>query len=164
MSHSYVLIPKNLTITENAYVISEHSILIDVDNQVLNRLWQECCALAFLLIYDICALPTVFLYVGICWGYWYDHQPNVSLRYLQLDGYCYLSWELVSPSLAEILKNVISMFIYCSTTYSEYNKYILQSGYNTSTIDNQKNRYQFHFIHNLFFPLIKARDSLLSYY
>ena len=52
---------------------AEHIIFVYVDNQVINRLWQECRALAFLLIYDVCDLPTVFLYVWICWGYWYDH-------------------------------------------------------------------------------------------
>ena len=40
---------------------AEHSNYIDVGNQVINRLWQECCALDFLLIYDVGALPTVFL-------------------------------------------------------------------------------------------------------
>ena len=40
---------------------AEHSNYIDVGNQVINRLWQESCALAFLLIYDVGALPTVFL-------------------------------------------------------------------------------------------------------
>ena len=54
-------------------LFAEHSIFIDVDNQAINRLWQECRALSFLLIYYVCALPTVFLYVWICWGYWYDH-------------------------------------------------------------------------------------------
>ena len=52
---------------------AEHRIFIDVYNQVINKLWQECRDLDFLLIYDVCALPTVFIYVGICWGYWYDH-------------------------------------------------------------------------------------------
>ena len=41
--------------------VAEHSNYIDVGNQMINRLWQECCALAFLLIYDVGALPTVFL-------------------------------------------------------------------------------------------------------
>ena len=40
---------------------AEHSNYIDVGNQVIIRLWQECFALAFLLIYDVGALPTVFL-------------------------------------------------------------------------------------------------------
>ena len=47
--------------TLSVYDIAEHSNYIDVGNQVINRLWQECFALAFLLIYDVCALPTVFL-------------------------------------------------------------------------------------------------------
>ena len=46
---------------KNENTAAEHSNYIDVGNQVINRLWQECCALAFLLIYDVGALPTVFL-------------------------------------------------------------------------------------------------------
>ena len=84
---------------QNLLITTEYNIFIDVDNQVINILWQECRALAFLLVYDVCALPTVSLYVEICWGYWYDHYPKVSPRYLQFDGYCYLDWELVSPGL-----------------------------------------------------------------
>ena len=45
----------------NLLITADHSNNIDVGNQVINRLWQECCALAFLLIYDVVALPTVFL-------------------------------------------------------------------------------------------------------
>ena len=34
---------------------------------MINRLWQEFHALAFLLTYDVCAMPTVFLYAEIRW-------------------------------------------------------------------------------------------------
>ena len=61
------------TTSKKVNVDTDHSIFIDVDNQVINILWRECRALAFLLVYDVCALPTVFLYLGICWGYWYYH-------------------------------------------------------------------------------------------
>ena len=47
--------------SEHLLITAEHSNYIDVGNQVISRLWQECCALAFLLIYDVGALPTVFL-------------------------------------------------------------------------------------------------------
>ena len=59
--------------SEHLLITAEHSNNIDVGNQMINRLWQECCALAFLLIYDVYALPMVFLYVGIFGSYWYYH-------------------------------------------------------------------------------------------
>ena len=66
---TYIILNFNLTILlfgryigQHA-VFAEHSNYIDVGNQVFTRLWQECFALAFLLAYDVCALPTVFVYV-----------------------------------------------------------------------------------------------------
>ena len=55
---------------------AEHSNYIDVGNQVFTRLWQECFALAFLLAYDVCALPTVFVYVGTLLVYWSEYGPK----------------------------------------------------------------------------------------
>ena len=50
------------------------------------------------------------------------------------------------------------------TKYSNYNKHILESGTNTSTINNQRNKVWFHFIRESLLPLIKARDALISYF
>ena len=55
---------------------AEHSNYIDVGNQVFTRLWQECFAFAFLLAYDVCALPTVFVYVGTLLVYWSEYGPK----------------------------------------------------------------------------------------
>ena len=50
------------------------------------------------------------------------------------------------------------------TTYSNYNKHILEAGTNTATIKNHKNKVWFHFSCYSLLPLIKSRDELLYYY
>ena len=48
-----------------------------------------------------------------------------------------------------------------STKYSNYNKHTWQYGATNATINNQKNKYWFHFIWDFLLPLIEARDALL---
>ena len=64
----------------------------------------------------------------------------------------------------ELFNNSLSKSIYGITTYSNYNKRILESGTNTATISNQKNKGWFHFRRNSILPLIKERDALLFDY
>ena len=60
--------------------------------------------------------------------------------------------------------NILSKSIGGKTTYSNYNKHILEAGTNTATISNQKNKGWFHFIRDSLIPLIKERDAILSDY
>ena len=46
-----------------------------------------------------------------------------------------------------IFNNSLYMSIYGSTKYSKYNKYILEAGTTTATINNQKNKVWLHFSH-----------------
>ena len=64
----------------------------------------------------------------------------------------------------ELFNNSLSKSIYGINTYSNYNKRILESGTNITTISNQKNKGWFHFRRNSILPLIKERDALLFDY
>ena len=64
----------------------------------------------------------------------------------------------------ELFNNRLSMSISGSTTYSNYNKHILESGTNTSTINNNKNKGWFHFRRDYLLTFIKELDSLISDY
>ena len=66
----------------------------------------------------------------------------------------HIDWKLIGyhKLTNELFNNSLSKSIDGGTTYSDYNKHILESGTNTATISNQKNKGWFHFI----------RDSLLT--
>ena len=64
----------------------------------------------------------------------------------------------------DIFNNSLSKSIAGSTTYSKYNKNILEAGTNTATISNQKNKGWFHFICDSLLPLIKEKAALISDY
>ena len=51
-----------------------------------------------------------------------------------------------------------------STTYSGYNKYILQACATTATIKNHNNKVWFHFSRNFLLPLIEERYTLIYDY
>ena len=55
----------------------------------------------------------------------------------------------------DLFNNSLYKSISVSTTYSNYNKHILESGTNTATINNHNNKGWFHFRRNSFLPLIK---------
>ena len=61
----------------------------------------------------------------------------------------------------ELFNNSLSKYIDGGTTYSDYNKHILEAGTNTTTIRNQKKRGWFHFSRNSLLPFIEERDALL---
>ena len=75
-------------------------------------------------------------------------------------------WKLIGQHKLtnEIFKNRLSKSIAGGTTYSNYNKHILEAGTNTPRISNQENKGWFHFIRDSLLPLIKERDALLSDY
>ena len=78
----------------------------------------------------------------------------------------HIDWKLIEyhNMTNELFNNSLSKSIDGGTTYSNYNKHILESGTNTATIINQKNKGWFHFIRNSLLRLIKEKDALLSDY
>ena len=76
-----------------------------------------------------------------------------------------IDWKLIGyhKLTNEIFNNILSKSIDGGTTYSDYNKHILEAGTNTATISNQKNKGWFHFSREYLLPLIEERDALLSY-
>ena len=50
------------------------------------------------------------------------------------------------------------------TTYSDFNKYILQSSATTATINNQNKKCCSHFSRDLILTLIRTRDTVISDY
>ena len=77
-----------------------------------------------------------------------------------------IDWKLIGYHnlTNEIFTNSLSKSIDEGTTYSNYNKHILEDGTNTKTISNQKNNGWFHFSRDSLLPLIEERDALLSDY
>ena len=69
----------------------------------------------------------------------------------------YIDWKLTGYHnlTNELFKNSLSKSIAGGTTYSNYNKHILESGNNIATISNQKNKGWFHFSHDSHLPLIE---------
>ena len=78
----------------------------------------------------------------------------------------HIDWKLIGyhKLTNELFSNSLSKSIDGGTTYSDYNKHILESGTNTATIINQKNKGWFHFSQDSLLPLIEERDALLSDY
>ena len=61
-----------------------------------------------------------------------------------------IDWKLIGCHKLnnELFKNSLSKSIADYTTYSNYNKHILEAGTNTATINNQRNKVWFRFICN----------------
>ena len=78
----------------------------------------------------------------------------------------HIYWKLIGyhKLTNELFNNILSKSIDEGTTYSNYNKHILEAGTNTATISNHKNNGWFHFSRDYLLPLIKERDALLSDY
>ena len=76
------------------------------------------------------------------------------------------NWKLIGYQniTNELFINIILLSIPGSSTYSNYNKHILEAGTNTATINNQNKKLWFHFSRNSFPQLIKESDALLSDY
>ena len=67
-----------------------------------------------------------------------------------------INWKLIGYHnlTNELFNNSLSKSIYDGTTYSKYNKHILEAGTNTATIRNQKNKGWFHFSRGPLLPII----------
>ena len=78
----------------------------------------------------------------------------------------HIDWKIIwyHKLTNELFNNSLSKYIADGTTYSNYNKHILEAGTNTATISNQKNKVWLHFSRNSLLPLIKERDALLCNY
>ena len=78
----------------------------------------------------------------------------------------HIEWKLIGyhKLTNELFKNSLSKYIIGDTTYSDYNKHILEIGTNTATISNQKNKGWFHFSRDSLLPFIEERDALLSHF
>ena len=78
----------------------------------------------------------------------------------------HIDWKLIGyHNLTNgLFNNILSKSIDGGTTYSDYNKHILEAGTNTATISNQKNKGWFHFSRNSLLPFIEERYALLSDY
>ena len=68
----------------------------------------------------------------------------------------HIDWKLIGyhKLTNKLFKISESKSIYGSTTYSNYNTYILEAGTNTTTIKNHKSKGWFHFICDSLLPLI----------
>ena len=75
------------------------------------------------------------------------NEKVVDYIYWKLIGYHKLNNELFNNSLSKSIDEI--------TTYSEYNKHILEAGTNTATISNQKNKGWFRFSCDSLLPLIE---------
>ena len=69
-----------------------------------------------------------------------------------------IDWKLIGyhKTNNEIFKNSLYISVYCSTTYSDFNKYILQAIANTKITINQKKKVWFHFNNNYLLPFIET--------
>ena len=78
----------------------------------------------------------------------------------------YTDWELIGYHnlTNELFDNIIYISISGGTTYSNYNKHMLEASTNTATINNQRNKVWFYLSRDSLLPLIEERDALLSYY
>ena len=78
----------------------------------------------------------------------------------------HIDWKLIGyhKLTNNIFNNSLSKSIDGITAYSNYNKHILESGTNTATISNQKNKDWFHFSRDSLLTLIEERDALLYDY
>ena len=78
----------------------------------------------------------------------------------------HIEWKLIGyyKLTNKLFDNSLSKYIYGSTTYSNYNKHILEAGTNTKTISSQKNKGWFHFSCDSILTLTEERDALLSDY
>ena len=76
-----------------------------------------------------------------------------------------INWKLIGyhKLTNELFNNSLYKSIAGGTTYSKYNKHILEDSTNTATINNHK-KIWFHFSRDFFLPLIKLRDALISDY
>ena len=61
-----------------------------------------------------------------------------------------------------IFNNSLYISISGSTTYSNYNKHILEVGTNTTTVNNQKNKGWLQFRRNYLLPLIENKGMQFS--
>ena len=70
----------------------------------------------------------------------------------------HIYWDLIDNHKItnEIFKNSLSMYVDGSTTYSDFNKYILQANANTKITINQKKKVWFHFNNNYLLPFIET--------
>ena len=64
----------------------------------------------------------------------------------------------------ELFDNILFMYVDFITTYSNFNKYILQVDATTATTNNQKNKGWLHFRHDFLLTLIETREALFSDY
>ena len=66
----------------------------------------------------------------------------------------HIDWKLIGyhKLTNKLFNNSLSKSIDGDTTYSDYNKHILEAGTNTATINNQKNKVWFQFIRDSLFP------------
>ena len=78
----------------------------------------------------------------------------------------HIDWKLIwyHNLTNKLFNNSLPKSIYGSTTYSNYNKNILEASTNTATISNQKNKVWFHFSRDSLLPFIEDRYALLSDY
>ena len=74
-----------------------------------------------------------------------------------------IDWELIGyhKPTNKLFNNSLYKSIDVRTTYSNYNKHILEVGTNTTTINNQNKKGWFHFSRDSLLPLIEERDALL---
>ena len=75
-------------------------------------------------------------------------------------------WKIIGyqKTTDDLFNHSLSMSKAGSTTYSNYNKHILESSANNATINNQKIKGWFQFSCDSLLPLIKERDALISNY
>ena len=78
----------------------------------------------------------------------------------------HIDWKIIGyyNMTHDLFKNSLSKSIAGGTTYSNYNKHILEAGTNTAIIGNQKNKGWSHFIRDSLLPLIEERNKLLYDY
>ena len=140
--------------------------------------WSSCNSTRFPHILDnfICSQP-LFYQVKYCKlvniGMHIDH--TVILTSFKLTAIkfkvnekvvVHIDWKLIGYHnlTDELFNNILSKSIDEGTTYSDYDKHILEAGTNNATIINQKNKGWFNFSRDSLLPFIKEKDALLYDY
>ena len=77
-----------------------------------------------------------------------------------------IDWNIIGyqNTTNELFDNILFMYVDFITTYSNFNKYILQVDTTAATTNNNKNKGWFHFSREFLPPLINTRDALFSDY